>query len=94
MSYQDLKGEFALFNCDGDPWGTAMLWWFAVAEELECNRELSCPDHWQFKPSPMDADNDSYEASIVNEYPDDVLFKFGNVLCRYTQFLKYKNMDY
>ena len=93
MSYNDLKQEFNMVD-DGDPWGNAMSWWFAIADELEGNRELSCPDHWEFRMSPLGPENDSYQAAIVNEYSDAVLIRFGNVLCRYVQFLKYKNMDY
>lgn len=93
MTCEDLKNEYKLTN-DGDSWGNSMSWWFAIADELEGNRGLLCPEHWEYRMSPMRPDNENYEASIVTDYPDDDLIEFGNVLERYTRLLKHLGEDY
>lgn len=93
MTYDNLKAEFRLTN-DGDSWGNAMSWWFAVAGEMY-ERGLEVPPAWQYRPSPMGAiDPDQYEAPIVAEAADDNLCRFGAMLHRYAGMLRAAGKDY
>jgi len=55
----DLKNEFKLTN-DGDNWGNVMQWLFAIADYLTFETKECVPDAWQFRPSPLGADEESY----------------------------------
>jgi hypothetical protein len=96
LSYEDMKDELRLFGDDGDPWGTVMSWWFAIADEIYFNRDFDAPTEWQFKPSPIGPSNepDSYETEVVEQATDDALQKFGALMHRAAQLLKHMNRDY
>lgn len=96
MTIQDLKSEMRLCDFAHDPWGTAMSWHFAVAEQLHFTRATPVPEAWQFKPgmSYEDQDFEGYEIEFVRLASDEVLVAFGNLLRRYTALLERKGLSY
>lgn len=96
LEYKDLKGEFRLTS-SGDVWGDTMQWWFSIADELYWNREEGVvPASWEFKPAPMGPQNDpeDYITVVVKSATTEDLVKFGEVLSRYSHFLKLVGKDY
>lgn len=94
-TYKDAVAEFKMF-CDGDLWGTAMEWWFTVADEIYWNRDFEVPESWRFKPSPIGPANDpdNYETEVVRGMTDNDLLKFGNLINRYCRLLRNHGLDY
>lgn len=95
MNMKDLKAEFRL-TCDGDCWGSVMLWWFAIADELHFNRDSGVPSSWQFRPSPLGPSNDleAYETEIVEAADTETLLRFGELMNRCASRLKRLGKDY
>jgi len=89
MNLKDIKNEYAL-TCCGDSWGTAMQWFFTIADELYFEREITVPSEWEFRPSPLGPSNDDDDLTtqMVRGYDDETLVAFGNILNRYVRFLK------
>lgn len=82
LSIDDLKFEYRLGN-DGDAWGHCMQWWFAIADEIEFNRDFDVPADWQFRPSPLGlCEDDEYMRSIMNDATDDALRAMGAMVHR------------
>jgi len=93
MDTRELKAEFRLHS-DGDPWGTTMAFWFAVAGEMYV-RGIPIPDAWRYRPSPLGAkDPDAFETEICEQAGDETLAAFGALLNRYAGFLKRAGKDY
>jgi hypothetical protein len=94
--YAGIKAEFKLMFDPGDPWGSTMLWWFAIADSLLFTHDVAPPQHWQFRPSPLGPSNEpeQYETEIVDNTDPDALVRFGNLLTRYAAFLKRAGMNY
>ena len=93
-SYKDAKFEFKLTS-DGDKWGNGMIWLFNIADEIHFNRDTCVPDEWQFRPSPLGpSSDDDYQAEIVQNMPDDDLLRFGNVIHRYLDRVRFLGEDY
>ena len=95
MTFSDLKAEFRLVS-DGDDWGTAMLFWFAIADEIHFNRDFPVPNEWEFRPSPLGPSNEEgdYIADTVREADDDSLARFGALIHRYARLLRHLGKDY
>lgn len=102
--YKSLRFEFATGFDSGDPWGSAMEWWFATAEVLYHNG-IDLPIEWAFSDSPMHTDEDynadvDYATSIVEdllesgEATSDDLLTFGHVLFRYATVLTTAGRSY
>ena len=94
-----LKNEFKLTN-DGDNWGNVMAWLFAIGDYITFETDESVPDEWQFKPSPMGANEDCFVFQSLRHFASegeimsaDVL-KFGNVLNRVRDILERKGESY
>lgn len=86
--------EFRLAYDDGDPWGSVMAWWFAVADALTDTAPERLPSHWQFRQSPLGSDKDQYEYETVAGWSPETLVRFGNALGRYAARLKAAGKDY
>ena len=82
-------------TADGDDWGWSMSCWFGIAAELDY-RGYAIPDHWQYRPSSVCGDirEDSYQADILKNFSSEELIYTGNILERYTRYLKFKGLDY
>ena len=93
--YKDIKAEYNLWGDDGDPWGSAMEMWFAVAGELnERNPEL-IPTKWQYNPGLGGGkDHDSMWTELLEETKTNALVKMGNVMFRYVHILEHKGYGY
>lgn len=93
---QSLIGAYRLTN-DGDAWGSCMKWWFTIADEIYFNRDnLSVPDDWQFRPSPLGPSNEEgdYEADECKAASDEDLMAMGGLMHRLAGILKAKGLDY
>jgi hypothetical protein len=95
-NYAQIKSEFKIMFDPGDPWGSTMGWWFAIADSLTFIHGVETPSDWQFRPSPLGPSNDpdAYETEIVDKSDPDDLIRFGNVLTRYAHCLKRAGMSY
>lgn len=83
----------------GDPWGSTMEWWFALADVISGIDASQIPSEWEYRQSPMGADTDSWAyQEIISEVCDGVtledLLHAGAVLTRYASMLKLAGMDY
>jgi len=89
-----LKQEYKM-TYDGDAWGSCMRWLFAICDFLEFNRS-GTPDHWQYRPSPMGADEEdsSYQFLMDSEIPHEEIVEFGNCLIRLRDILEKKGESY
>lgn len=90
----ELKNEIRLGDLKGDPWGTSMTWWFAIADELHFNRFEPIPEHWHHKPGIGPDDDNDYYASVFENHTVEDLTKFGNLLCHYTAALDRAGKSY
>lgn len=94
ITTKEAFAEFRLSFDAGDPWGSTMAWWFAVADALmEAAPEL-VPNKWQFRQSPLGPDTESYEYETCRTWPAETLVRFGNALSRYAAMLKAAGKDY
>jgi hypothetical protein len=99
--YNALRTQFRI-TYDGDLWGQAMGWLFAIADYLWHTSPEDIPASWQFRHSPVcNGDNpDNYELStigymIVNgEITDEDVLTFGKTLGRYANVLRLAGRDY
>jgi len=92
----EIKYEYALYCDPGDRWGSAMVAFFDVAEELYRRAEY-VPDEWRFSPGaagPPDPEIEPPGFDIVLESDSDALVAFGNILHRYTRQLDYLGESY
>lgn len=84
----------------GDPWGSTMEWWFAIADVITEIDPSQVPSAWEFRQSPFGANTDSYAyQEIIDTMRDEGavledLLNAGNVLTRYATQLKLAGMDY
>ena len=90
-----LKQLFRETN-DGDNWENVMQWLFAIADYLTFETETCVPDSWQYKPSPLGADKESYVFQALEEMalPGDDVLQFGQVLIRVRDILESKGESY
>lgn len=94
MTIKEFKYEMKLTN-SGDSWGNAMNAFFEVAAHLY-DKGVTIPDEWEYSPSMASeqAEEDSYWFELFSIETEENLIKFGNLLHRYTEFLKFKGVDY
>ena len=98
LDYSDLKFEYRLYH-DGDNYGHAIEWLFAVAAELYWRDPSLVPVEWQYEPGacvvgdPLDHDG-SYAAIISREAETYALEQFGELLSRYVAILKATGRSY
>ena len=92
--YDDIKAEFRLSN-DGDGFGNCMGWMFPIAIELDL-RGAGVPEAWQYRAGAMGSHHepDCYVAECLQNYSDETIQQFGNVLSRYQSKLHAADMAY
>lgn len=92
---KDLKTQFQLTST-GDHWGNCMQWLFAVCDYLTFETDECVPDNWQFRPSPLGADEDDFNYQTLKELdvPSEDVLHFGSLLVRFSELLKRKGLDY
>jgi len=92
---ETLKNEYKLTN-DGDAWGNCMQWLFAICDYLTFETDECIPDEWQFKASPLGADDESYVFQSLKELslPAREILEFGKVLIRLRDILEHKGLSY
>lgn len=90
-----LKSHFRLTN-DGDSWGNTMQWLFAISDYITFKTDSCVPDSWEFRPSPLGPDDESYIFQFLDEenVPADELLKFGESLLRVRDILIAQGRDY
>ena len=93
MSTADLISAFREDDLTGDPWGTAMSWWFSVAGELHFNRNVECPSHWEHRAG-MGPDEDSWPFETIKNESTEDLVRFGNILCRFAGIMERQGRSY
>jgi len=98
FNYKDAMAEFRLMFDGRDPWGSTMIWWFAVADAIYWRFGWEyVPVSWLFSPSANNEssnDPDAIETEVVNEMELEDLLLFGKVLDRYASLLKWKGHLY
>lgn len=69
--YKELRWEFNLTWDGNDPWGSALDWWFAIAENLY-HAGVKLPAEWEFRDAPGHAgvDLDDYSDATIKGYLD------------------------
>lgn len=79
----------------GDPWGSTMEWWFAIAD-YTTDTYGDTPAEWEFRQSPCGSNEDAYAFQQLDDLrPSEAqLLHAGNVLSRYAAQLKLAEMDY
>jgi hypothetical protein len=62
-------------DVEHDPWGTAMGWAFAVAENLHFRADAPVPDSLGYRPAmgATDIEDEDYQATIIAEEDYDVV---------------------
>ena len=96
----DIRALFALDFDGGDPWGSTMSHWFAVAGTLY-RHDGEIPSHWQYRAAlgageaPDDWPETEYE-EMVEESTITLadLTHAGNVLTRYASVLERAGHSY
>ena len=73
-----------------------MQWLFAIADYLTFETEECVPDAWQFRPSPLGADEESYVFQALKDFalPSKEVLHFGKVLFRVREILERKGESY
>lgn len=103
--YKNLRTEFSVMWDGSDPWGSALSWWFAIAEFLYHHDEGEVPEEWEFRDSPahydgFDLDDRGAEDAMIwdmydlGEFTLDDALTFGRVLSRYLDILRAADKDY
>lgn len=93
---KELREHFQISYDSYDPYGSCMEWLFAVCDYITFDTEESVPLEWHFKPSIFGADKDNYSYQTLKELEidaNDVLY-FGNLLIRFRDLIKRKELDY
>ena len=84
----DLKSIFYEDFDSYDKWGSAMIAFFTVANEISY-RDQNTPQSWEYRPAmaqdPREHEDHMFETCEAAELDD--LIHFGNVLERYTRNL-------
>lgn len=103
IGYQTVRDLFTSSYDGMDVLGSAKTMWFALAETITHETDLTVPESWQFRDSPLhgkDYKSDDWPDSELAELlaegyttPQD-LVSFGNVITRYATLLKAADKDY
>ena len=92
----ELKTVFYEDFDKGDKWGSAMIAFFTVANEIN-HREQNTPSSWQYRPSPVMGDQREHDDGMFEACENanlNDLIHFGNILERYTQNLDRLGVSY
>ena len=103
--YKALRAEFGIMWDGEDPWGSALDWWFAIAEFLYHNEPSMVPESWEFQDSPahvppVNLSEESVTDAMVWEMYDaeeitiEDALTFGVVLGRYLDMLRAAGLNY
>lgn len=79
-----------------DRWGSVMIFWFVVADEVHYNRPEAVPATWGFSPG-LGGEPGSDDADLMadlHDVPTEALIGFGHALDRASQSLQAKGEDY
>jgi hypothetical protein len=80
---------------DGDWYGWAMSWLFAICDRITFETDSQVPAEWEFRPSPLGPSNDDeYKIDIMSYLCEYQLLYVGEVLHRYIARLKKLGKDY
>jgi hypothetical protein len=97
VEYSDIKSEYRLQADSGDKWGSAMGARFDICETLH-RRDADIPASWEFSPGAglfgVDDEPETYFGEIIRDADSADLVRFGNVLARYTDWLRAADLDY
>lgn len=83
-----------------DPWGTALAWWFAIADLMVEWAPPYPPADWQFRQAMGGADTEAWgyrELSPMlerGEITTHDLLRAGNILARYTRVCELAGVSY
>ena len=91
----DLINEMKV-GFDSDYWGSGMICFFSVAHEMY-HRDLDIPNKWGFSPGVGSGDlreHDDYCFPFCEDATDETLLNAGNILNKYTSYLRYNQLDY
>jgi len=95
ITYDDIKSEFRLTYDSGDPWGSAMQWAFAVADESYFNRDGDAAMVLDYSPGAGVPDSsENYGHDLLEQMSDDDLYQFACTLDRFRDLCKRKGLDY
>jgi len=95
LEYKDIKADYML-SCDGDGFGNCMAWLFPIAIELDLRESTDVPADWQYRAGALGSHHepDCYVAECLQNYSDETIQQFGNVLSRYQSKLHAADMSY
>lgn len=100
-AYLAIRAEVNMHFGDGDPYGTAMEWWFAIADQVWHWMPEAIPADWQFGHSPLcEGLDDSYSDSMIRDMLKRgdtnirALRDYGVILTRYMGWLKRAGLNY
>jgi hypothetical protein len=96
-----LLQEFRIEMDSSDPWGSSLMWHFAVADMLTVLSGTT-PAEWDFHQSPLGADTLCGEYATLTDLLGDsslkesilLLEKTGTVLGRYSNICRLAGLDY
>ena len=96
MTYKDMVYEFKLSTDKGDPWGSTLSTFFAVAAELHHRGDFYIPPDWGYSPGmaedPREPEDYFYDLCVECSTAD--LQKFGSLMNRYTDCLRRAGRSY
>lgn len=94
-SLKGWKSEYRLQADRGDAWGSAMIAFFTLANELYM-RGADIPSEWGYSPGMVDdpREPEDYFYDMFRMTGEFMLLEIGNLLHRYTEHLKYHGEDY
>ncbi len=95
VTVQDLKAELRI-DLHPDPWGHAMGAWFDCAGILYQRTDgAGVPGRWQYYPGAGGPEVlDGPVTEVMREADNETLRRFGDLLDRYTDFLRHLGWDY
>lgn len=84
----NLKSQFYDTFDKGDRWGSAMIAFFTVANEINHREELT-PSKWGYRPAMTEdpRESEDYLFEACEQATTEDLVHFGNILERYTRNL-------
>ena len=92
-TYKNVIEEYRMFSDSGDPWGSAMAFYFDIVGEMY-HRGLQIPEKWEYSPGLGSRDEESFFFDLLEGVPDDCLCRLGVLFNRYTRFLERNFMSY
>lgn len=95
----DLRSEIAMTWDPGDPYGSVMTWWFAIAETLQRHEPWTVPAAWDYSPGafgPPDPESfeDTSTEAIYEDHGGAALVYWGDVLQRMAHWCDLAGFSY